>query len=163
MVGIAGNSVISSSNLAGASLRNSQGTRAFISFFIVVICWVIFCAQSSASVSGSKSSSVIIFLKELLSVCNKSFTCLMFSTGYRSLSSRRSKKVFNNSVSVDFSIKMRVASAMPFNTSSVKIFLSDKASKPCCIVSRWPARLPLSTVDIYLGDNGDSVIVSYQL
>ena len=37
------------------------------------------------------------------------------------------------------------------------------ASKPGRNVNRWPARLPLSTEEMYRGDSGLSDKVSYQL
>ncbi len=33
----------------------------------------------------------------------------------------------------------------------------------CFTAIRWPARLPLSTVEMYCGKSGSSVFVSYQL
>src|SRR5436190_11766838 len=38
-----------------------------------------------------------------------------------------------------------------------------RSNRPCFSVIKWPARLPLSTVDMYLGFNGDKEFVSYQL
>ena len=39
----------------------------------------------------------------------------------------------------------------------------DSAMQACATASKWPARLPLSTVETYGGDNTCSVVVSYQL
>ena len=44
-----------------------------------------------------------------------------------------------------------------------KIGMSPMPFNPAASVSRWPARLPLSTVETYSGRSGSSVRVSYQL
>ncbi|EXI71312.1 MAG: hypothetical protein AW07_03755 [Candidatus Accumulibacter sp. SK-11] len=54
-------------------------------------------------------------------------------------------------------------SPRPSNICVDTILSSARASRPARKVSRWPARLPLSTVEMYLGGSGCKVSVSYQL
>ena len=54
-------------------------------------------------------------------------------------------------------------SLKPSNSRAGRIGSSGSASSPARKVSRWPARLPLSTVETYSGGSGCSVCVSYQL
>ena len=52
---------------------------------------------------------------------------------------------------------------MPSRVRGPAIGWSASAARPGASVSRWPARLPLSTDDTYIGCSGTSETVSYQL
>ena len=54
-------------------------------------------------------------------------------------------------------------SPSPAKTAGRKIRSPAIPFRPAASVSRWPARLPLSTVETYSGRSGSSVRVSYQL
>ena len=45
----------------------------------------------------------------------------------------------------------------------VKQFVSGNSMQACFTASKCPARLPLSTVEMYCGSSGSRVLVSYQL
>ena len=57
-----------------------------------------------------------------------------------------------------------IASSRPASiVTSIIGATSIISDRPLFTVSKWPARLPLSTAEIYAGESGASVLVSYQL
>ncbi len=50
----------------------------------------------------------------------------------------------------------------PSISRGLTIGMSGTASNPGRSTNRWPARLPLSTVEMYTGSNGFNDSVSYQ-
>ena len=52
---------------------------------------------------------------------------------------------------------------MPSSERRLTIGWSASVVRPGARVSRWPARLPLSTAETYMGSSGARSAVSYQL
>ncbi|KFB67212.1 MAG: hypothetical protein CAPSK01_003329 [Candidatus Accumulibacter vicinus] len=157
----------------GGAGSASHGDRKLSSATAAWHCRSSACAQSSASPAGAvigMSARPAVIREAIpaaalasLSSCDQAAISVAGGADAAVSSSFRNAAIDTVALPSAAIVRILKVSPRPSNNRVISIRSSASASRPARRVNRWPARLPLSTVEMYKGGSGRSVSVSYQL